>query len=228
MEITTYLNTTERDVSDKKFNIIIGVSLGNKAFTRESIRDYLFWATENTKEKVVILIPDKIHAVNYEVKCGYNKDRANKVATREGEKVEQIIKDILNSFSLQNRSKVQILKWGDIETEEYKKQVAILHDEFKTNSDFKKQMIGIVKENIKLDRLSESDYEKLSVYPMEELPLLVGGLEYNGIKYELLPYPGISQIDYLAIGLQNKTMFTDIAEKLIINNKLRIIEAYAQ
>jgi len=64
MRIVTYLNTTEEEIFAKKFNIVVGISLGNKDFKRELVRSYLLWAIENTKEKVLVLIPDKIHSVN--------------------------------------------------------------------------------------------------------------------------------------------------------------------
>ncbi|OGF36161.1 hypothetical protein A2482_02730 [Candidatus Falkowbacteria bacterium RIFOXYC2_FULL_48_21] len=107
MRIVTYLNTTEEEIFAKKFNIVVGISLGNKDFKRELVRSYLLWAIENTKEKVLVLIPDKIHSVNYEIKNGYKKERACKLSAREGKKVEEMVKDILDEFTPEKRSIVQ-------------------------------------------------------------------------------------------------------------------------
>jgi tRNA-dependent cyclodipeptide synthase len=228
MRIVKYLNTSEKEVYSKQLNIIIGISLGNKYFTKENVRDYLFWAIANTKERIAVLIPDKIHAVNYEVRSGYKKERAQKRAICEGEKVIYMVKSILGELSLEKQAIVDILKWEEIETKEYKRMVAILYDEFKNNSQFRDKIIEIVKEYMTSEKYNDSDYEKLATYPIEELPMLVAGINYNGRDYNLLPYPGISKIDDLKIGLQEGTIFPEIAEKLNMKNKLRLIEAYAE
>lgn len=228
MRIATYLNTSKQEVFAKKLNIIIGVSLGNKYFTKEHILDYLLWSVENTKEKVTVLIPDKIHAVNYEVRSGYNNKRAEKKAQREGGKIKNIVEEIINGFSTEQKVMVNILKWEEIETENHKRMVAIFYDEFINNPKFKKDILDIVKEYFCSEKLANCDYEKLATYVLEELPMLVAGIEYEGIKYDLLPYPGISKIDYLKIGLQESTIYPELSKKLNITNKLRLIEAYAE
>ena len=228
MKITSCLNTTKQEITAKKFNIFIGISLGNKYFTQKNIKDYILWALENTKEKVAILIPDKIHSINYEVKNGYKKERADKLALKEGEKALSIVDSILTELGEEKSKLVEILNWEKIETEEHKRMVAVLRDEFENNNKFKDLIIEIVKENIQSDKLSDSDYEKLANYPLEELPMLVSGIEYAGIEYNLLPYPGISKIDYLAIDLQKGKSFLNITQKLNIKNKLYLVEAYAE
>lgn len=228
MKITTYLNTTEKEILGKNLNVLIGISIGNKYFTKEHIRNYLLWAIENTKEKVAVLIPDKIHAVNYEVRSGYKKQRAQKRAVREGERIEKMVQDILNEFLPEKRSLVSILKWEEIETDEYKKMTSILYNEFKNNPNFRNEVMGIVKEYCYLEKLNDCDYEKLATYPIEELPMLVCGVNHNGVEYNLLPYPGLSKIDDLKIGLQEGTLYPEISKKLAIKNKLRLIEAYAE
>lgn len=228
MKIKKYLNTTSEEVKAKNSNIFIGISLGNKYFSKENIRDYLLWALENTKEKVAVLIPDKIHSVNYEVRSGYTKERALKTAVKKGEKIKEIIKNILNDLNPQKRDSVEILKWEDIETVEHKNSALILNKEFDKNEQFKNSVIEIVRENIQSEKLTDFDYEKLASYPLEELPMLISGIEYKGVKYDLLPYPGISKIDYLAIELQEGGTFPEITEKLQIGTKLKLIEAYIE
>ena len=79
MRIDAYLNTTKEDIDAKAFNIYFGFSLGNKYFTPEHIRSYIAWALENTKEKVAVLIQDKIQAINYEVKNSCRRHRVRAV-----------------------------------------------------------------------------------------------------------------------------------------------------
>ena len=58
--------------------------------------------------------------------------------------------------------------------------------------------------------------------------MLVSGIEFEGTIYDLLPYPGISKIDHLAIALQEGEEFPKITAELNIGAKLRLIEAYAK
>ena len=110
----------------------------------------------------------------------------------------------------------------------HKNMVAILREEFEKNEKFRNIIIEIVKENIQSAELDNSDYERLAVYPLEELPMLISGIEYGGIRYELLPYPGISKIDHLAIDLQEGKGFPEITKRLSIKAKLGLIETYAE
>ncbi len=49
MMIKTYLNCTEQEIQSKKYNIFVGISLGNKYFTKETIKKYILWALEKYK-----------------------------------------------------------------------------------------------------------------------------------------------------------------------------------
>jgi tRNA-dependent cyclodipeptide synthase len=229
MRITQYLNTTEEDIQARRFNIFIGISLGNKYFTPKHIRDYLLWAIENTKEKVAILIPDKIHAVNYEVKSGYSSERALAVARRKGDEVEKEVVKIIDELKIPG-SKIQIVRWGGIENESHLNMLTIFQDAFRDDAAFRKIIINITKETPHISDLDFSDvqYEKLSQYVIDELPMLIGGIQKDGVSYELLPYPGFANIDYLAIDLQEGKSFPGITKQLKIKNKLRFIEAYAE
>ncbi|MCW1892143.1 MAG: tRNA-dependent cyclodipeptide synthase [Candidatus Uhrbacteria bacterium] len=227
MRIASYFNTLESDVNSKRYNIFIGVSLGNAYFTKGHIKEYIRWALAHTKEKVAILIPDQIHAINYEVRNGYSKERSARRAFREGEKVQGIVVSILAELIPEERDMVTILTWEKIETEEYQSKVKILYDEFKMDDVFRKAIIDFVRESVPIERFGDADYERLAEYPLRELPLLISGFEFEGVRYGLLPYPGISGIDHLVVDLQENKRFVDLAKRLNIDSKLRIIEAYA-
>jgi|SRR3989344_1285314 len=226
MRIEAFLNINEHDFYSKKFNILIGISLGNKYFSEENIKNYLLWALENTKDKVAILIPDKIHSVNYEVKSRYSKGRAEKLALREGKKIKNFCENILSQINPEKWALVEILSWENIETDEHNNMAVVLREEFGKNKKFKNLIIEIVKESIQSTGLTDFDYEKLSAYPLEELPILISGIEYRGTRYNLLPYPGVSKIDHLAIDLQEGKNFPEITEKLNIKEKLGLVEVY--
>jgi tRNA-dependent cyclodipeptide synthase len=223
MRINTYFNVTKEEIKQKKFNVVIGISIGNKYFTKNNVCEYILWAIKNTKEKVAIIIPDKIHALNYEIRSGYKKERAQRKAIREGEKIEKMVDEILSEIPKEYHAVCKILKWEDIETDEHKRMVSVLYDAFANNPKFKHEILEIVKEYIESSKLTNSDYEKLASYILEELPMLIGGIEHGGVVYNLLIYPGLSKIDHLKIGLQEGSLYPEISKKLNLKTEMRFI-----
>ncbi len=232
MRIVNCLNTTIEDIKTKKFNIFVGISLGNKYFAeKENIKEFIFWALDNSKNDVVVLIPDKIHAVNYEVRSSYSQEKAARAVLRKSEETKKRIEEVLATFNELEKNRVVILTWDGIENDpDYQNRKNILYREFKNNPEFHTRIIEITKESVNQNilKLENGDYEKLSSYPLDELPILVAGFQYNGRRYNLIPYPGISEIDYLTIDLQNGTSFPEISKGLNIQEKVAIIEAYAK
>jgi tRNA-dependent cyclodipeptide synthase len=168
MKIKKCLNTTKAEIQKKKFNICIGISLGNKYFTPKHIRAYILWALKNTKEKVAVLIPDKIHAINYEVKNGYSPTRATAVARRKGDEVEKIVEEIRKGLKIE-KSRLHIVRWVQIQNASHMKMLHIFQNAFEDNMVFREAVINITKETPHIQKLnlSDSQYEKLSQYVVE-------------------------------------------------------------
>lgn len=231
MRIANCLNTTIENIKTKKFNIFVGISLGNKYFAeKENIKEFISWALDNSENDVVVLIPDKIHAVNYEVRSGYSQEKAARAVLRKSEETKKRIEEILATFNELEKNRVVILTWDNIENNpDYQNRKNILYHEFKNDPEFHTRIIEITKESINQNvlKLENDDYEKLASYPLDELPVLIAGFQYRGERYNLIPYPGISKIDYLTIDLQNGTSFPEISKELNIQEKVAIIEAYA-
>ena len=207
---------------------MIGISLGNKYFTNENIREYILWALENTKEKVLVFIADKIHAVNYQVRWGYEQSQATSVALRKGKEMKEQIASIIDKFP-KDKEKIAVIGWEEIEnTEKYKKEKAIFEKAFQNNKEFRNRIMEIIESNInpQIIKLKEGDYEKLALYPLYELPIFISGLEFNKTLFNCLPYPKIGKIDQLEIELQNGKTFPEISKQLDIKNKVVIVEAF--
>jgi tRNA-dependent cyclodipeptide synthase len=229
MKIKKYLNTNGEEVKSKKFNIFIGISLGNKYFTKENIKKYITWALENTRDNVLVLIADKNHAINYEVLNGYGPQRALQVALRKGEETEDSVKKIVRGLPKEKHHLIKICKWDDAKKSTYyQDKIKIILNEFSENTKFHDFIIKIVQENLnaKAEGLNLEQLEKLSLYVLDELPILLNGVEFEGKIYNLHPYPGLSCLDDLLMGLQNGTMFPKLAKMLEIENKIAEVEAY--
>ena len=231
MIIKTYLNCTEQEIKSKKFNIFVGISLGNKYFTKENIKKYIIWALENTKNDVLVLIADKNHAINYEVLNGYNPERALQIALRKGIEMEDSIKKIVRGLPKEKHHLIKICKWEDARKSfYYKDKINIFLNEFKQNSKFHDFIIRIVQENLgdKANELKLEQLEKLSLYILDELQIFLNGVEFEGKIYDLHPYPRLSCFDDLLMDLQNGKMFPKLIKMLEIKNKIAEVEAYVE
>lgn len=236
MRITTYLNTTQKEVENKTHNIWIGISLGNKYFTKEHIAEYIRWAIENTKEKVLVVICDALHTINIEVLDKRSPEasfqKAIKIGDQKYVEVQSIISDLPDNY----KSKINLVRWKDIlDSENYKNNLKIITEEFKQNSEFHNYITEIVKQGRPdrvetISKLSIQRLDRLAEYILNELPLLINGVQGYGDNtiYTLLPYPSISKLDELCIELSNKTIFSGLANKLNLTNKIAILEAYAE
>ena len=234
MKINKYCNTTKKEVYDKNFNVWIGISLGNKYFTKENIKKYIEWGVKHTKEDILVVIADRIHSINLEILDKKTKNVALNRALKLGEQKYLEFKEILFELSDKISKKVTVVKWNDVTSSDYyKKQLKIVMDEFRNNRKFHDHIIGIVKDGRKdrkesLDKLADEKMDRLAQYIIEELPLFTGGVHYNNTVYTLIPYPGFTKLDELFIGLQNKTIFPELAKKLDTTNKIQILEAYVE
>lgn len=229
MEIKTYLNTTKEEVKSKKFNIWFGISIGNRYFTKNNIKQYISFGIDNTNDKLLILIPDELNIINYEVKYKYSKEKAKELALKQGEEYKRSILKILNTFPKEKQCKVIIVKWKDITFNniEYQNMKNLLLKEFDNNQEFHRVIINIVKENVKNNEFSDKEFSQLASYILDELPLFISSLKYEGNIFGLLIYPGIG-IDYLTIDLQIGKQFPELTKKLNIKTKAAFLEIYPE
>lgn len=236
MRIEKYLNTTKEEVENKSFNIWIGISLGNKYFTKEHIQAYIVWALEHTKEKVLVVVADALHATNLEVLDRRTSKAALRKALQIGDIKFDEVKEIISKLTHEQRTRINVVRWKDIvDTEEYKNNIAIILDAYKNNFAFRQEIQGITKlgrkdRSDRLEKLSEAELDRLCDYVLNEIPHFVNGVQGYGdnIVYTLIPYPGLSKLDELFVGLQNKKLFPEVAERLNITNKIAILEAYVE
>lgn len=235
MRIENYLNTSEEEVRDRTHNIWIGISFGNKYFTKERVKKYIKWALNYTKNNVLVVVADYINAINLEVLDNRTPAAALNKALRLGEEKYNELRGIIDELPAEQKAKVKLVRWKDsVNQNSYKKNFAIIKKEFQENKDFHDYIIEIITNGrsdraSRLDKLSEEKMDRLADYILNELPHFVDGVQtYNEQVYTLLLYPGLSGLDTLFKGLQKKTMFPALAEKLHITHKIGILEAYTE
>ena len=237
MRVTQYLNTTKEEVESRKFNIWIGISIGNKKFTKEAVRQYIEWGLDCTKEDILVVIGDKLHALNLEVIDGYSKLAAIRRALKIGKEKENEINEILAELPKEKAKLVKVVRFAHVTGSKYHEyRLEVLREELKNNPAFHDFVINAVKENKKIasKSISTEQLAKLTEYILQEIPVYLNGAKYGGLPehggktYILQIYPGIGLIDTLMLGLQDGALFPKLTEKLRITDKMALIEAYPE
>ncbi len=216
MKIQKTFNTTKEEIESKKFNIFIGISLGNKWFTKENLREYLNWALEHTKDKVLFWIGDKIQAINYNVRNKNHSKYNNNRALKNGLKIREMLKDLISELPREKQNKIKILRWG--EYEEYdefcKKYTSIIYNEFKKNPKFQKEILQLIKKLITDRKFSDEEYLELSKYLLEEFVGSYSGINYELNYYGMYLYPQESLLHHFIEKLQQGKIFPELNKKL--------------
>ena len=208
--------SNEREVKSKKFNIYIGISLGNKWFTKENIKEYILWALKYTKERVRILIADTLHAINYEVRNKETPEKAIKRSLKEGDKFEKIIHEILTELSEEEIKLIDIIRWEDVKKDSFNKEfIPFFYKEFENNKHFREEILKIVRGFTKKEKIkfNEEDIRRLCDYILLEIPELLHGFSYNGIHYNCYLYPSGGSLNILMEKIQKKKIFQNFMKK---------------
>ena len=218
VKITEIIGATEKEIKEKKFNIFVAISLGNKWFNKKNLREYILWSLKYSKNKnLPVIIADGLHAINYEVRDEYNPKRAMNKAKRGGDKIEIIVKEVISSLPKDKQLRIEILRWDDaIKTLNYEKMKNLFYKEFNKNSKFKNFVLKIVRKNTEKSNkiYNEQQIGKLAQYVLNELPLFLRGMEWKGIIYNLHPYPEFTMINELAKAMQKGKLFQELYFKL--------------
>ena len=185
MRIESYLDITPEEITNKAHNIWLGISLGNKYFTKENIEKYLKWSIDNTKKEVLIVIADMLHAINLEVLDGRTSEKAIKKAIRIGDKKAKEISEIISGLSEPDREKVIVVRWKDIlKNDIYKHNSSCIYAEFIANKTFHDLIVDIVKigredRMEKILKMTDFEMNRFCEYVLNELPHFINGVKID-------------------------------------------------
>ena len=102
-------------IKNKEFNIYVGISLGNKWFTKDNIKEHILWSLKYTKERVGLFVADALHAINYEVRNGEKPDKAKRRALKKGDEMIVMLREIIKELPIKDQKKVDLIRWGQSE-----------------------------------------------------------------------------------------------------------------
>ncbi|MEI7919334.1 MAG: hypothetical protein WCH65_03905 [bacterium] len=223
MKEIQYYQTTEEEILSKKKNIFIAICLGNKFFlnkdkslNKENMLNYIHWALENTKDKLLIVIADEIQLTNYIVRNKNSVERNIQRIRDESKIIESDLNEIISTLSKKQQEKIKVIKRKTYEEEDefYKKTVDIVYQEFNSNEFFKATLFEVTKKTVNDRNFTNEEYTKLCKYVLDEFSLIYSGVRIDNIHYDCLLYPYMDPTGYFFEEIKNKKIFVEIEKKL--------------
>jgi tRNA-dependent cyclodipeptide synthase len=224
MEALEYLNTNIEEIESRKHNILIPICLGNKFFSNkneitDNVRKYTEWALSHTKDKVLIIVVDKIQDTNYYVRSSGSKSRAASLrrVLKDGQEIKRNVLSMINiSFSESERGKIDVICYEDYEKAdptctEITQKVSV---QFNNDEDFRTSVLGAVKFSVNDREFSEEEYLTLCKYVLDEFALVYSGIEYDGKYYGLYVYPETDAVVDLVVSIQQGNSFIELNKSL--------------
>jgi tRNA-dependent cyclodipeptide synthase len=209
------------DVLAKRYNIAIGCSLGNKWFTPENVREATLWALDHARDRVCIYVADSIHGINISVRQHIPEEKARAKAMKLGEEFLKKVADALADLPEEQRKRIDLCTWKEVETPEYKIGVAYLYQLYEQDEEFHKAITAFVRNHVSKEARQFSDHEidLLGTYILEELPACMNVIALKGTEYDAWAYPHDGKLAEFIEKLQNKEVFPHIAQHVLRKKK---------
>ncbi len=220
MQLYKIRGGTVEDLEAKKYNIGVGISLGNKWFTVENIIELIRWSLLYTRENVIVYVADSIHAINLEVRKRIKYEKALQMAEQLGtDLLEQVRQEVEKTFSPEEISRIHYVKWSVIANNTFKLKVKFLYDFYHKNEEFKSYLQSIVKKAITKETsprtFSESEIFRLADYIIEELPEQTTRVPMGDFSCDAFVYPYDGDIVELSEKIQRGDKFPEIRDAII-------------
>lgn len=215
--------STEEEVKSKKFNIYVGISLGNKWFTKENLRKHLEWSLKYTKDRVGLLVADTLHVINYEVRNNMKKETAIKKSLKKGDEMVELLKELINELPGNSQGKIDIIRWKDVKENLFNEEfLSVLYKEYDNNKNFGEYLLEIVRKHLQEsdEDFSEEKIVQLGEYIINELPELLHGFVFKGTLYNCYTYPYDSLLTMMVEKIYNKELFPELSDKLDIKRNV--------
>lgn len=154
-----------------------------------------------TPMSIIVLIVDDIQKYNIAVfnKKSLTTGTALRNAREEGNRLVDVFQQARQQLSPELAGRVTIIRWQDIDNEEYKKYVKALEQYLEQNEEFERLVDNVVDVFTKVrrpnDDISEQQRLILRQYVLNELPALVRGITYGDHHCPIIFHPIISSND---------------------------------
>lgn len=169
----------------------IGISIGSRPLQPQTCQDILRWCLQCPHPLLPIMIADDIAYINNMVFSKYTRNYALKRARRDGDRHIAWWSDALTHLPEEQARRVRFVRWPEVETELYKRQVEITREEFQKGGLLHDAIVHQVQDYIERTKKSHSEERcaALAEYVIEEFPSLVFGIQVDGVQYQTSIYP---------------------------------------
>ncbi|KAF4445505.1 hypothetical protein F53441_10758 [Fusarium austroafricanum] len=141
---------------------------------------------------IVFLICDEIHKYAIMIPRTMTIKRAQRAAIKRGMKWRQSCgaRLISSGKTGQLSAKVAILRWSDIEDQDYHKLLGIIYQYRKSlEQDLRSSSEFYIKRRLAVATLTEERIENFTKYTLAELPVQIMGFNYNNHQYTTIFHP---------------------------------------
>ncbi len=203
------LGIPAEEVLAKQHNLWMGIS--NSGWFEEHLEQIVLWALAHTKEKLLVVVPGRLWAVNLHHVDKKSRARALRLAFA---KEAQYYKRIHDALPADAEGRVRIVGYDEILTAGYVHWRELFYRAFSEEGPFYDRVMDIARDylasrgrTINKDRL-----EAAALYQLQELPMFLGPLRTIGddTPYTANVYPGLTKFDELVRDLIGGGVLPDI------------------
>lgn len=214
-----------RELEEKAYTIEIGISLGNKWFTPNTVAEQTAWALRYTKDVVVICVADTIHAINIGVRKRISRTAALRIAKADGAYLlTETKKRIEEIFDAHTQQRVVYATWSDVVDQSYRIKLERLYTLYKNDAAFKDAIHALVAEHVSKETrtFSEEDIRILGTYLIEELPSVLCRVPIKGIRCDAYTYPFDGAVPEFVEEIQMGKKFAELRAMGILDTESKV------
>jgi tRNA-dependent cyclodipeptide synthase len=169
----------------------LGISVSSRPLPVDQMAKALSWSLQGDHPVMPVLIADEIAYLNYKALSHYSKGNAMRRALRDAEFQLALWRDALQKLPRAQAAKVHFLRWPDISTAEYQRRVNVVREAFGREGALREAILDLTEGFILRTGKTVTEERKLALaeYVLEELPLLLFGVQWDGAQYQAMVYP---------------------------------------
>lgn len=200
-----------QEVAEKKHNIWVGVSFGNRQFTPENTNAVVAFALRYTRDRVLVILAGRMHAANIQHLAKderpLRRAKALRLAYGEEDERRKEIEMFLATLPEAVRTRVRVVGYSEACNPTHMRVREILYREFSEEGRFYHDVIDIVRENVERRGRTPTPFrlDGLAIYVLNELPWFLVGAKAidDNTLYTVNPYPSLGKLDDLVVAIRS-------------------------
>ena len=190
IHIDKNLKIAECLFSRSKLLPFVAISVNSKPPCLEKAIDILKWLLISNSESIPILIADEIGHINYRA-FGCSPGKASNQVAAAKERQVLAWESAINNLTDKDKLRFKIVFWSEIVNPKFIEQQNTIRSEFDEQSELYDDILLLVEVFIKSmgKTVNPKRLTIMAEYVIHELPLLLFGIELDGVNYQMMHYP---------------------------------------